>query len=429
MNRLIVLFLTIILAGCGVDSPHQHQAHEDQPEQHDHAHHQTEHLDHDHSHAVQVEPSLADRAMGKTSTEIWTCPMHPQIVRDQPGQCPICGMALVSRDRSERDSVVVRLPAAVQQQMNVRTARVERGRLFRRMNALGRIQVDEASLNHLHPRVQGWVSNLQVRSAGDTVREGERLYTLYSPELVSIQEEFLQALRTGQNDRIRATRQRLAVLDVQADVIARIERERQVLTQVPWYARRDGYVAELNVRDGMFVAPGTEMMVIADPTSVWLIAEVDGGQIDWLAEEQVVEIERTTRPGQRLRGRVSFIYPQLQPVTRTARARIVLDNPDGELRAGDWARVAIFGGPKENVLFVPTEAIIRTGTQVRVVIQNDDETFSVGEVHAGLESGPYTEILHGLEEDQIIVTSGQFLIDSEAAMRAGHERIGGQHDH
>ena len=418
MKALMILLLGTILIACTNEAGHEHSEHSE----HEHPEH------HRHGDPTSDSDGLVERALGQTSGSRWVCPMHPQIVRDGPDRCPICGMALVERARSGDGPVQVRLHPAVQQSMNIRVATVQRGRLFRRIDALGRFEVDQSTLTHLHPRVSGWIEGLSVNAAGDAVTQGEQLFTLYSPELVNIQEEFLQALRSGEQGRIEATRQRLAVLDVQPEVIERIGRERQVLTYVPWYAQRSGYVVELNIRRGMYVAPGTEMISIADPSSLWLIAEIAGARIDWLAEEQRVQIERDSRPGERLNGQVNFIYPELNQVTRTARARIELDNPDGQLRPGDWARIAIFGGPKSDILFLPTEALIRTGTEQRVVIRDDSENFSVRAVHAGLESGRYTEILHGLEEGETVVTSGQFLIDSEAAMRSGHERISG-HDH
>jgi len=424
MKTLIILLLSIALIGCGTDHA-DHDDHEtpDQPNQSNQSNQQN--ADHQHDHGEPASPTLADRVTGKE----YTCPMHPQIVRDQPGNCPICGMELVERrsDASDTDSLTITGP--VQQAMNLRTAEVERNRLFRRIDTVGQVQVDASSLTHLHPRVEGWIGELDVKAEGSPVTEGQRLFTLYSSELVNIQEEFLQALRSGQDVMIRASRQRLEVLDVQPAVIERIEQNREVLTWIPWYARRSGYVSELNVRAGMYVSPGTEMMVIADPSSVWLIADIFSGQIDWLAEDQVVTIQRSSHPEERLRGQVDFIYPELAPVTRTARARIVLDNESGTLKPGDWASLSIFGGPKENLLIVPTEALIRSGNEVRVVVQDDDQTFSIRRVHPGLESGPYTEILDGLGEGERVVVSGQFLIDSEASIRAGHNRIGGQHDH
>ena len=415
----ILGFSGLLLVGCGNADPNDHA--------HDHSEHNQQQHDHDDHEGHNHGASIADRALGQST--IYTCPMHPQIVRDEPGRCPICGMTLVERQRDDKGEVSVTVSHSVLQTMNLRTAEVRRSRLFRRIDTVGRIEIDPSGLSHLHPRVEGWIGELDVDATGEIISQGQRLYTLYSSELVNIQDEFLQAIRSGRESMIQAARQRLEVLDVQPRVIERIERDRQTLTWVPWYAERDGYVSAMDVRRGMFVAPGTEILQIANPDSVWLIAEVFGGQIDWLASEQIVQIQRDTHPEERLRGRVDFIYPELSPRTRTARVRVILDNVNGTLRPGDWARVSIFGGPKENILIIPTEAIIRTGTEQRAVIHEADHRFSIREIHAGLESGPYTEILHGLEEGEVVVTSGQFLIDSEASIRAGHGRIGGGHDH
>ncbi len=418
-----VTIATLMLVGCGNDhdehahhDPNEHQAHE-----HEHDH------DHDHNHNGDNGQTLADRALGQSS--YYTCPMHPQIVRDEPGRCPICGMNLVERQRAEDGEISVELSPGVLQTMNIRTYEVRRSRLFRRIDTIGRIEIDPSGLSHIHPRVEGWIGELDVNAIGETIDRGQRLFTLYSSELVNMQEEFLQALRSERDSLAQAARQRLEVLDMQDRVIDRLERDRQVMTWVPWYAERDGYVSDMDVRLGMFVVPGTEILQIADPGTVWLIADVFGGQIDWLAKDQIVQIQRTSHPEERLRGQVDYIYPELSPTTRTARVRVVLDNSNGTLRPGDWAGVTIFGGPKENLLIVPTEAIIRTGTEERVVIREAEGRFSIREIHPGLESGPYTEILHGLEEGETVVTSGQFLIDSEANIRAGHDRMGGQHDH
>ena len=353
----------------------------------------------------------------------WVAPMDPSYRRDEPGKSPM-GMDLKPVYTDElSEAGQVRVQPGVQQAMNLRTARVQRDRLFRRIDTVGRIQVDESTVHHLHPRVEGWIDELDIDAAGEIIETGQRLFTLYSPELVNVQEEFLQALRSGRADMIEATRQRLQVLDVQPAVIERIERDGKAMLYLPWYARHDGYVLELNVRHGMHVTPGLMMLTMANPESVWLIADVFSGQIDWLAPGHRVDVSLSSAPATRYSGRVDFIYPELAEKTRSARVRIILNNADGKLRPGDWASLSIFAGPKENLIIIPTEALIRTGQEVRVVVQDDDQTFSIREVHPGLESGAYTEILHGLAEGERVVVSGHFLIDSEASIRAGHKRI------
>ena len=355
--------------------------------------------------------------------------MHPQIVRDEPGRCPICGMALVERERQDGDDIQISIGPAMQQAMNLRTAEVQHGRLWRRINTVGRLQVDESTIHHLHPRVEGWIDELSVTSVGDRVEAGQLLFTLYSPDLVNVQDEYLRAVRSGREDNIHAARQRLEVLDVSDDIIRRIRERGEPLLYVPWHARHDGYITELNVRHGMYVTPGMEIIAMADPASVWLIAEVFTGQVEWLNEGQRVDLSLKTDPGETLSGQVDFIYPELDPTTRTARVRVALDNPEGKLRPGDWATVDIFAGPRDHINYVPTEAIIRTGQSERVVLRDDEQHFSIREVHAGMENGEFTEIRHGLEAGEEVVVSGQFLIDSEANIRAGHDRMGGGHDH
>ncbi|AKS42046.1 efflux RND transporter periplasmic adaptor subunit [Wenzhouxiangella marina] len=380
-------------------------------------------MEHDHG-AHDSEPgTLVDRALGQSATS-WTCPMHPQIIRDAPGSCPICGMDLVQRAAQQGPEVRIDLAGGVQQAMNLRTAVVERGRLFRAIDTVGRVEVDQSRLVHRHPRVEGWIGDLDVATVGSPVREGQRLYTLYARELVNIQEEWLQALAGGRTQTARAARQRLEILDVQPRVLDRIEAERALIEYLPWYAERDGYLSTLNVRPGAYVAPGTEIMQIADPSSVWLIADVLAGQIDWIEIGQIVRIEFDSHPELRLRGPIEFIYPELDPTTRAARVRVRLDNVDQRLQPGDWARVRIFAGPKDDILFLPSEALIRTGESVRVIVRNDDGSFGARSIRAGLESGEFTEVLSGLHEGETVVRSGQFLIDSEASIRAAIQRLG-----
>ncbi len=441
MKRLTLCLLLAVTLPLAADAPDEHE------HEHDHAHHQHQHEHeghdrhqdddndvehahhHDHSAHDHGGESVVDEMAPANSAVRYTCPMHPQIVRDEPGRCPICGMALVQRDGHDGDDLQISIATGVQQAMNVRTARVEHGRLWRRIDTVGRLQIDESTIHHLHPRVEGWIDDLAVNAVGDRVQAGQQLFTLYSPELVNVQDEYLRAVRSGREEMIRATRQRLEVLDVSDAVIDEIRQSGKPLLYLPWHARHDGYVTMLNIRHGMHVTPGMEMIAMADPSTVWLIADVFAGQVEWLAEGQRADVELKTRPGETLTGQIDFIYPEFDPTTRTARVRVVLDNHAEILRPGDWASVAIFAGPRDHLNYVPTEAIIRTGQSQRVVVRDDERRFSVREVHVGMESGEYTEIRHGLEAGEEVVVSGQFLIDSEANIRAGHDRMGGGHDH
>ncbi len=428
---LAVLFLLVpFLVACG-DSVenHDHNGDEHASHSHDHDDHDHDHQDHDHDHPQHspVENGENGLDLGQEAGEIYTCPMHPQIRRDEPGRCPICGMDLVPQD--DADDPEVTISPSIQQAMNIRTAPVERDRLWQRIDTVGRVEYDQTRIHHIHPRTEGWIGELAVSAEGDRVSRGELLYTLYSSELVNAQEEYLQAVRSGDSRMQAASRERLEVLDVQDRVIDRIRDTGRVIRYLPWYAPMDGVITMLDARHGMFVAPGSEIMEITDLDALWLIADVFDGQMDWLETGQPAEIRLTSLPGQTIESEVDYIYPELDPATRTARVRLPLDNPEGRIRPGNWAKVTVFGGARDDLLVIPAEALIRTGHQDRVVVVEDNTRFSAREVHAGMQSGEWIEIRHGLEEGEKVVVSGQFLIDSEASRRAGHDRMGGGHDH
>ncbi|MDQ2070345.1 efflux RND transporter periplasmic adaptor subunit [Natronospira bacteriovora] len=383
------------------DDDHAHHGH-------DH-HHQDDNHDHDHDH--------------ENGDELWTCPMHPQVERDEPGRCPICGMDLVQRDAHDLDHDQVHVPAGIQQTINVRTTSADRGRLMRHVETVGRVSYDESRLKHIHPRVEGWIQALDVKAEGDRVEAGQRLFTLYSPELVNAQEEFLQALRRGETEVINAARSRLRALDVQSSVIDTIERSREVKQYLPWYAPHDAYVTALGVRYGMYVSPGLEIMELADLSSVWVIADVFESQASWVEVGQHAMIGLPFSPGEQAHSDISHVYPVLDERTRSLRVRLPVDNGNRHLRPGMWTAVSIHAAPSDEGVIIPLEALIRTGRANRVVIREDGEHFRVREVTPGMVSGDRVMIRDGIEAGDEVVVSGHFLIDSEASIRGGHARI------
>ena len=370
-------------------------------------------------------PALDLSEFDAAGSEFWTCPMHPQIREDGPGRCPICSMNLVRRGNGEPGEPPehIRVAPGVQQLMNLRTAEVRLSRLWRRIDTVGAVGYDQSRLHHIHSRVEGWIQEMDIAAAGDPVSAGQRLFTLYSPALVQAQEELLQALRRGEPGLINSARQRLAALGVQPAFMEDLESRGRSVTNVPWHAMRDGVVTQLNARHGMFTPPDLMILETADLSRVWVTAEVFDRNADWLAMGQPAQVRLSYRPGETLEGEIAYIYPQLDPVTRAVRVRVVLDNPGLSIRPGMWADVRILAGPVEDQIIIPREALIRTGHSERVVLREDDARFRVREVVAGMESGDYVAIREGLEPGETVVTSGQFLIDSEASLRAGHRRL------
>ena len=360
-------------------------------------------------------------ASGEKKILYWVAPMDPNYRRDGPGKSPM-GMDLIPV-YDEGGGAAVKISPAVVNNLGVRTAEAEKGRLWRRIDTVGYVDYDDNRRSHVHLRTEGWIERLYVSSEGERVKPGARLFDLYSPTLVNAQEEYLQALASNSKPLIQASRARLEALGIPAGQIERLTKERRVAQTIPTYAHQGGVVAALNVREGMYVKPDTEVMSLADLSSVWLLAEVFESQADWVKLGQPADVRLSYLPGRTWKGKVEYIYPSLDTKTRTLKVRLRFDNPDESLKPNMYAELTIYGGPKDDVVMVPREALIRTGRESRVVLAEGEGRFRPRSVVAGMESGDWVEILSGLEPGERVVTSGQFLIDSEAGLKASLARM------
>jgi Cu(I)/Ag(I) efflux system membrane fusion protein len=390
--------------------------------------------------------------------------MHPQIVRDNPGNCPICGMDLVAKkaeleiaSQGERKILYYRHPHKPQitsptpkkdemgmdyvpiyddgggatvkispnvvQNLGVRTALVNRDKLWRRIDTVGYVDHDETKLSHIHMRTDGWIEKLYVKTEGEHVKKGSALFELYSPALVNAQEEYLQALTTNSKSLIRASRERMKALGISSQQINRLHNSKKVQQRITVYAPQDGIISSLQVREGKYIKPATDVMVLADLSTVWIQAEVFEQQADWVKTGQPAEVKLSYLPGRVWEGRVDYVYPQLDAKTRTLKVRLKFDNINEALKPNMYADVAIFGGAKRDILVIPREALIRTGEQTRVILDLGEGRFAPRNVVVGVESGDKVEIIAGLKENERVVTSGQFLIDSEASLNASLNRM------
>jgi Cu(I)/Ag(I) efflux system membrane fusion protein len=341
--------------------------------------------------------------------------MDPNFRRDEPGKSPM-GMDLVPVYADEVDAKPgsVKIDPTVVNNLGVRTAVVESGPLPRRVETVGYVGYDEDTLTHVHMRVDGWIEDLSVTTTGDAVTKGQVLFELYSPTLVNAQEEFLLAQRSQSATMIKASRERLASLGMTLGEIDDLAEDRKVKQRIRKYALRDGVVAHLGVREGNFVTPASNVMSIAELDRIWVLAEVFERQAGLVVAGQKAEVELDYLPGKRWQGTVDYVYPELDPVKRTLKVRIRFDNKDTVLRPNMFARVTLLGSDIEDVVHIPREALIRGGTADRVVVALGDGRFRSQVVETGLESGGRVAILGGLAAGDVIVTSGQFLIDSES---------------
>ena len=355
-------------------------------------------------------------------------PMTPSITADRPLKDDM-GMDYIpvyedeEGEQSIGDNGVVSIAPNVINNMGVRIASVERSVLPRHINTVGYISYDQDKIHHVHLRTEGWIENLRVKFAGERVHKNDLLFETYSPKLVTAQQEYIQALNTGNKFLLNASRTRLSALGVADAQISRLEKTRQVEQLIKTYASQDGVVAELAVREGMFVEPDLQIMSIVNFSSVWVLADIFEQQAAWVAAGQETEMQLSYYPGKVWKGRLEYVYPDVDQKTRTLKVRLRFANADELLKPNMYADVSVLTGDAKPVLAIPREALIRTGGQQRVIVALGEGKFAPREVKAGSESGDHVEILEGLQEGEQVVASGQFLIDSESSLKASLQRI------
>lgn len=353
----------------------------------------------------------------------WVAPMDASYRRDRPGKSPM-GMDLVpvyANDDSTAGAVSIR--PNVENNLGVKTAVVERGPLWRRMNAPARVAVDEGLTSHVSVRTAGWIEVLRAKRVGQWVTEGEVLFELYAPALISAQREFLSVRKRGSATLEAAARDNLMALGMTSEQIEQLTRRLEPLPRVSVLAPRSGFVIELQVAEGMQVVPGRSIMTVADLSRVFVLARHPQHHSNWLAVGQAAEVTLTGYPGRRWEATVEYLYPQLDPGSQTMVSRLLLDNSERRFRPDMLAEVTVFGGAAPDVLSIPIDALIRGGEVDRVVVALGDGQYQVQEVVAGMESGDWVEIRAGLEVGTRVVTSAQFLIDSEASLRGAIRRL------
>jgi Cu(I)/Ag(I) efflux system membrane fusion protein len=374
-------------------------------------------------------PIAGDKVDPATGRRVlyWHDPMVPGQKFDKPGKSPFMDMQLVPVYADEGGGEgTVSIDPRVVQNLGIRTAEVVKGSLAPRLEVVGNIAYNERELVLVQARVGGFVEKLYVRAPLDHVQKGQALVEILAPDWVAAQEEYLALRRMRTSDAeslVAAARQRMLLVGMSEDAIQKLESTGQVLPRATLHAPASGVIAELGVREGMTVMAGAMLFRINALSSVWLNAEVPVAEASGLKPGQPVEAKSVTYPGAVFKGRVSALLPQVNQMTRTVVARIELANSDGRLVPGMFASVDLSAATKKEALLVPSEAMIRTGTRSVVVLSVGEGKFRPVEVVAGSEANGQTEIRKGLEVGQKVVVSGQFLIDSEANLRATGTRM------
>ncbi len=379
-----------------------------------------------------MEMGSASSAGGAGSKEArkvlyWHDPMVPGRKFEQPGKSPFMDMPLVPvyADAAGEDGSV-RIDPAAQQNLGVRIADVTTGAVAPRLEAVGSVAYNDRDVAVVQARSAGFLERLYVRAPLDPVRQGQALADLYVPDWIAAQEEYLAVRRMGADapaGLLDAARQRMRLAGMTQPQIALVESDGKTHPRLTVTAPIGGVITELNARDGMTVMNGAQLFRINGLGTVWINAEVPESMAQLVSPGMQAEVRSSAFPDKVLQGKVTAILPEVNPATRTLKARIEVANPGGRLVPGMFARVAFASREKRDVLVVPSEAVIRTGTRDLVMVARPEGKFAPVEVEVGAEAGGQSEIRKGLHAGDKVVVSGQFLIDSEASLKGVERRV------
>lgn len=367
----------------------------------------------------------------------WVAPMDPNYRRDAPGKSPM-GMDLIPVYEGEApgadagsadDAGVVRLSPAVVNNIGVRTGSVDRAAFGDDIRTVGYVALDEDRTSHVHVRKDGWIERLRVRSLGAEVARGDLLFEFFSPELAVASWEYVREMERGSAGMTGGARAKLKALGLADRQIEEIKATGKPADRIRVYAPQDGVLVQLGVGEGMYIRPDQTLMTLSDLSSVWVIADIFESDSGKVAPGMVAEARLDHLPNDVWRGTVDYVYPELDPVTRTLRVRLRFPNPVLKLRPNMFAAITLKTPPRDDVLVVPSEAVIRTGHSDRVVLAVGEGRFKPVPVTVGGEWNGLAEILGGVTAGDRVVLSGQFLIDSEASLNAGFARMEAPADH
>lgn len=359
----------------------------------------------------------------------YTCPMHPQIIADGPGTCPICGMTLVplahghDQDQSAMTGKpVISIEAETIQKMGVRTEKVRKQNLSRSLRATGIVMENERARWDMFSQVEGRVDELYFSAPGDRVKKGEIFYTLYSPELLALQSDYVAAIKGGYKDLAQSSARRMKLLGVDDGFIAALAKTRKATESVPFLIPADGILNRLEIRKGHYLKVNDEIGHIQDLSSVWVEAALPEKDLGHIKEGDTARVTFTGNP-QDYEGKVDYIYPTINAEARTGKVRLIVDNKDGMLRPASYADVSFASGEAEERLVVSTEAVLHGIEGEHVILALGDGKFQARSIKTGNRNAGQTEIVSGLEENDAIVVSAQFLIDSESSLRESFTKM------
>lgn len=389
-----------------------------------------------HPHDSKADSHAANATSGDPhAIAFYTCPMHPSVRQQGPGTCPLCSMDLAPVTEGEVQSGVIFIDEGRRQKIGVRTGPVIKKPLVLTIRAVGVITYDESRLEDVTLRLGGFIERLYVEETGAKVKKGQPLLSLYSPELYAAQEDYLLALQsqaeaqqTGAPDRadylVRASEKRLKLLGLTQEQIEKIAHSKEPLEHVPLVSPASGYVIEKDVVEGASVMAGQRLFRIAALDKIWVEAELYEADLPQITVGHSAKISLPYLPGKEFSGKVTHIYPFLDGKTRTGRVRIELDNPGLALKPEMYADVELVVEKGEQLL-VPASAVLYTGPRKLVFVDQGEGRFQPREVELGQKNNDFYEVIKGLSEGEVVVTSGNFLVAAESRLKSAADAWGG----
>jgi len=378
------------------------------------------------------EVSTSTTTSGERKVLYWQAPMDPSYISPKPGKSPM-GMDLIPvYEGEEAFGSTVKINPIIEQNMGIRKGKVIQKDLSREIRAVARIETDESRVGHVHTKISGWIEKMYVSTTGESVKKGQKLLEIYSPQLVSAQDEYLDAfhnltslssdanmsLRQNMENILHSAKTRLQYYDISDDQIQELEQSGIVRKTLVFESPFEGYVMKKHALEGMEVKPGMQLYTIADLSTVWIQADIYESEMPWVEVGNKAEITLSYYPGESIAGKIDYIYPYLETKTRTIKVRLIFNNPDLKLKPGMYTNVIIQTAPVRDAIAVPQEAVLFSGERSLVFVALGKGRFVPRDVKIGIESGDgYYEIKSGLKEGESIVLSGQFLLDSESRLQ------------
>jgi len=380
-----------------------------------------------------VLPHFGPASKPAAEKQLYTCGMHPQIVQDHPGNCPICGMKLEpvrqqtsqsAQPSSGEDNTTITVDPATVQTMGVRIGEVTEGPLEKSIRTVGVVDFNETALTDVTAKFKGWIDKLFVDATGQAVKKGEPLFETYSPDVYNAELEFASLTRSGNTALAKTTLERLSLLGVADSELEKMKADPQPSRTITVFSPADGVVVEKTAVQGMMFEPGMNLYRLADLSLVWLKAQIYEQDMPFvqLGQEAVATID--SFPGQKFLGRVTYVYPTLDPKTRTAQVRLEFHNPGLLLKPGMFAKVELKSRISQSVTLVPESAVLRSGDRATVFVALDGGKFDPREVVLGpRDSSARYQVLQGLAPGEKVVTSAQFMFDSESQLREAIKKM------